>query len=172
MDGSRLIFEEQARCEHQWRINQEVSTVYIKCQFCKSQTSKRFRLHCTNCLLTACSSCANYYLKVEILVSPPAPRAYDDKELAAKTGRMFINEELSSKFYRKMPPLIGNHLEQKFLAKFPGNSIRVLPRIHHAYQELTKMCKQASLQRSLKDLQFCSQIPILGYYQSKLFCEF
>nr|UNA88853.1 polyprotein [Jujube mosaic-associated virus] len=86
------------------------------------------------------------------------------KVLSAKTGRLFINSELSDKFFRKMPTLIGKHLEQKYNAAFPGNTIGVFPRIHFAYQELAEMCKQAQLQRGLKDLAFCSQIPLPGYY--------
>ena len=38
----------------------------------------------------------------------------DYKVLAAKSGRMYVNEELSAKFFRKMPSLIGNELEEAF----------------------------------------------------------
>nr|BDT80144.2 P3 [Jujube associated badnavirus] len=89
------------------------------------------------------------------------------KVLAAKTGRLFINPELSEKFFRKMPALIGKHLEQRYNTVNPGNSVGVFPRIHFAYQELAEMCKQAQLQRGLKDLSFCSQIPLPGYYSPR-----
>ncbi|XP_074561774.1 uncharacterized protein LOC141818091 [Curcuma longa] len=84
------------------------------------------------------------------------------KELAAKTGRAFMNKELSNKFYKKMPPLIGEYLEKRFQEKHRGNTIGILPRIYHANQEMLEMCKQAALQRSAKDFQFCSQIPLPG----------
>nr|WPR16498.1 MAG: polyprotein [Yellow silver pine badnavirus] len=87
--------------------------------------------------------------------------------LASKTGRAFITEELSSKFFLKMPPLIGRELEAAFFKKYPGVGIGILPRVHFSYQYLSEMCKQAALQRSLKDLSFCSDIPIPGYYTKK-----
>jgi hypothetical protein len=90
----------------------------------------------------------------------------DFKVLAAKSGRMYLSSELSDKFFRKMPPLIGKELEQAFQKKFPGNTVGVIPRIHFSYQYLAEMCKKAALQRSLKDLTICSKIPIPGYYQN------
>ncbi|KAJ4782008.1 polyprotein, partial [Rhynchospora pubera] len=88
----------------------------------------------------------------------------DYKILAAKSGRMYISSELSEKFFRKMPPLIGQELEKAFLDKYPGAAIGVMPRINFSYQYLAERCKQAALQRSLKDLSFCSKIPLPGYY--------
>ncbi|KAJ4762433.1 polyprotein [Rhynchospora pubera] len=88
----------------------------------------------------------------------------DYKILAAKSGRMYISSELSEKFFRKMPPLIGQELEKAFLDKYPGAAIGVMPRINFSYQYLAERCKQATLQRSLKDLSFCSKIPLPGYY--------
>jgi len=78
---------------------------------------------------------------------------------------MYISPELSEKFFRKMPPLIGKELEKAYLEKYPGNTVGVLPRINFSYQYLAEQCKKAALQRSLKDLSFCSRIPIPGYYQ-------
>ncbi|KAJ4795173.1 polyprotein [Rhynchospora pubera] len=89
----------------------------------------------------------------------------DYKILAAKSGRMFISPELSTKFFRKMPPIIGGEIEKAFAEKYPGNTVGVIPRIHFTYQYLTEQCKRVALQRSLKDLSFCSRIPVPGYYQ-------
>ncbi|KAJ8466186.1 hypothetical protein OPV22_028738 [Ensete ventricosum] len=88
------------------------------------------------------------------------------KILAAKLGRMYLSLELSEKFFRKMPSLIGKELERAFAEKYLGNTIGVIPRIHFAYQYLAEMCKKAAFQRSLKDLDFCSKIPIPGYYKT------
>ncbi|KAJ4765223.1 polyprotein [Rhynchospora pubera] len=88
----------------------------------------------------------------------------DYKILAAKSGRMYISSELSEKFFRKMPPLIGQELEKAFLNKYPGAAIGVMPRINFSYQYLAERCKQSALQRSLKVLSFCSKIPLPGYY--------
>ncbi|KAJ4778498.1 polyprotein [Rhynchospora pubera] len=89
----------------------------------------------------------------------------DYKILAAKSGRMFISPELSTKFFRKMPPIIGGEIEKAFAEKYPGNTVGVIPRIHFTYQYLAEQCKRVALQRSLKDLSFCSRIPVPGYYQ-------
>ncbi|KAJ3691582.1 hypothetical protein LUZ61_020746 [Rhynchospora tenuis] len=89
----------------------------------------------------------------------------DYKILAAKSGKMYISPELSVKFFRKMPPIIGSEIEKAFNEKYPGAEIGVIPRIHFTYQYLAEQCKRAALQRSLKDLSFCSRIPIPGYYQ-------
>ncbi|KAJ4793648.1 polyprotein [Rhynchospora pubera] len=89
----------------------------------------------------------------------------DYKILAAKSGRMFISPELSIKFFRKMPPIIGGEIEKAFVEKYPDNTVGVIPRIHFTYQYLAEQCKRVALQRSLKDLSFCSRIPVPGYYQ-------
>ncbi|KAJ4791831.1 polyprotein [Rhynchospora pubera] len=89
----------------------------------------------------------------------------DYKILAAKSERMFISPELSTKFFRKMPPIIGGEIEKAFAEKYPGNTVGVIPRIHFTYQYLAEQCKRVALQRSLKDLSFCSRIPVSGYYQ-------
>ncbi|KAJ4748510.1 polyprotein [Rhynchospora pubera] len=89
----------------------------------------------------------------------------DYKILAAKSGRMFISPELSTKFFRKMPPIIGGEIEKAFAEKYPGNTVGVIPKIHFTYQYLAEQCKRIALQRSLKDLSFCSRILVPGYYQ-------
>lgn len=86
----------------------------------------------------------------------------DFKLLAAKTGRMFISPELSSKLFRKMPNDIGTEIEKAFLEKYPGSEVSVMPRIHFSYQYLAEMCKKAALQRSLKDLSFCGKMQLPG----------
>ncbi|KAJ4798521.1 polyprotein [Rhynchospora pubera] len=89
----------------------------------------------------------------------------DYKILAAKSGRMFISPELSTKFFKKMPPIIGGEIEKAFAEKYPGNTVGVIPKIHFTYQYLAEQCKRVALQRSLKDLSFCSRILVPGYYQ-------
>ncbi|XP_042468102.1 uncharacterized protein LOC122051185 isoform X1 [Zingiber officinale] len=91
----------------------------------------------------------------------------DYKVLAAKSGRMFISPELSDKLFRKMPPIIGNEIEIAFKAKYPVNQVGVIPRIHFTYQYFVEICKKAAIQKSVKDLAFCSKIPIPGYYNKQ-----
>ncbi|KAF3771976.1 Polyprotein P3 [Nymphaea thermarum] len=89
----------------------------------------------------------------------------DYLRLAAKSGRMFISPELSEKFWVKMPGDLGNRVKQAFDARYPGVNIALTPRILFTYQYLEQECKDAAFKRSLKNLSFCSQIPIPGYYR-------
>ncbi|QBA88842.1 polyprotein [Aglaonema bacilliform virus] len=87
--------------------------------------------------------------------------------LAAKTGRMYINTELSEKIWTKMPGDLGQKIKAEYEAKYPGNTIGVIPRILFSYKYLENECRDAAFKRSLKGLSFCKDIPIPGYYQSK-----
>lgn len=70
------------------------------------------------------------------------------------------------KKFRKLPHIIGEEVKVAYEEKHPGETVGVMPRIHFTYQYLAELCKKAALQRSLKDLTFCNQIPIPGYYNS------
>ncbi|KAK6924282.1 Zinc finger, CCHC-type [Dillenia turbinata] len=87
--------------------------------------------------------------------------------LAAKSGRMFFDTELSDKLFQKMPGDLGKRIEAEFLKQHPGAAIAVLPRILFSYRYLEEQCKEAAFQRSLKNLDFCKQMPIPGYYGDK-----
>nr|ASG91844.1 polyprotein [Cacao swollen shoot virus] len=88
----------------------------------------------------------------------------DYGRLAAKSGRMFINEELSDKLWLKMPPELGTRMKEAYNREYPGNAVGVYPRILYAYKYLEQECKDAAFKRSLKSLSFCKDIPITGYY--------
>ncbi|QOS14285.1 polyprotein [Chestnut mosaic virus] len=88
-------------------------------------------------------------------------------KLAAKTGRMWMNMELSDKFFRKLPPVIGPAIEESFKRKYPTIGINVTLRIYYTYHYLAEMCKQAAIQRSLKDLTFCRKVTIPGYFKEQ-----
>lgn len=62
---------------------------------------------------------------------------------------------------------LGNKIKEAFDTKYPGLTVSVFPRVIFAYKFLEQECKDAAFKRSLKDLSFCSQIPILGYYGSQ-----
>nr|ACB87156.1 polyprotein [Citrus yellow mosaic virus] len=88
----------------------------------------------------------------------------DFMRIAAKTGRMFIGPELSEKLWLKMPGDLGQRMKKAYEEKHPGNIVGVCPRILFAYKYLEGECKDAAFRRSLKNLSFCSSIPIPGYY--------
>ncbi|CAD5196038.1 unnamed protein product, partial [Musa acuminata subsp. malaccensis] len=88
----------------------------------------------------------------------------DYMRLASKTGRMFLGPELSEKLWSKMPGELGKRIKEAFEAKYRGNTIGVIPRILFSYKYLEAECKDAAFRRALKDLSFCSEIPIPGYY--------
>ncbi|XP_074560061.1 uncharacterized protein LOC141816127, partial [Curcuma longa] len=91
----------------------------------------------------------------------------DFEMLAAKSGRMFISPELSDMIFKKMPPLIGEEIAAAYKEKYPTNQVGIVPRIHITYQYLANICKTVAVQRYVKDLAFCSKIPIPGYYNNR-----
>ncbi|ATZ69477.1 ORF3 polyprotein [Cacao swollen shoot Ghana L virus] len=88
----------------------------------------------------------------------------DYGRLAAKSGRLFLGEELSDKLWLKMPPELGTRMKEGFQKEYPGNTIGVFPRILYAYKYLEQECKDAAFKRSLKSLSFCKDMPLTGYY--------
>nr|WOJ52281.1 polyprotein [Fig badnavirus 1] len=86
--------------------------------------------------------------------------------LAAKTGRLFLGGELSEKIWMKMPGDLGKRIKEDFDNKYPGVVSGVVPRVLFAYKFLEKECRDAAFKRSLKNLSFCSSIPIPGYYKN------
>nr|WKY95835.1 polyprotein [Dioscorea bacilliform BL virus] len=86
--------------------------------------------------------------------------------IASKTGRLFISSELSDKFWMKLPGDLGTRIKEAFEATYAGNTIGVHPRVMFTYKYLEEECKKAAFARSLKNLQFCSKIPIPGYYKN------
>ncbi|KAK7329171.1 hypothetical protein VNO77_23321 [Canavalia gladiata] len=63
-----------------------------------------------------------------------------------------------------MPALFGPEIEEAFKASHIGNQVGVLPRIYFTYNYLKKMCTKAMQQKALKDMTFCREIPLPGYY--------
>lgn len=88
----------------------------------------------------------------------------DYLKFAAKSGRMYVREELSEKLWSKMPGELGMRMKATFSESNPGNTIGVLPRILFAYKYLENECKEAAFKRSLKNLSFCREIPLPRYY--------
>ncbi|GMP23759.1 hypothetical protein CsSME_00001241 [Camellia sinensis var. sinensis] len=89
----------------------------------------------------------------------------DYLHLATRTGRLFVREELSDKLWTKMPGDLGERIKKAFNERYPGNIIGVGPRILFSYKYLEAECKNAAFQKSLRNLDFCREIPIPGYYK-------
>nr|QVG60622.1 ORFIII polyprotein [Banana streak MY virus]QVG60625.1 ORFIII polyprotein [Banana streak MY virus] len=85
--------------------------------------------------------------------------------LAAKTGRIWQGSELSDEFFTKLPNGLGDRIAKAFKEKYPGNTVGVPARITFTQQYLEELCREAAYQRSLKNLDFCREFPIPGYYK-------
>ncbi|CAL5379010.1 unnamed protein product [Camellia sinensis] len=64
-----------------------------------------------------------------------------------------------------MPGDLGERIKKAYHERHTGNSIGVAPRILFAYKYLETECKNAAFQKSLRNLEFCKEIPIPGYYK-------
>ncbi|TXG75263.1 hypothetical protein ES332_1Z002000v1 [Gossypium tomentosum] len=95
------------------------------------------------------------------------PFLNDYARLSAKSGRLFLGTELSEKLWMKMPHDLGSKIKAAYQEKHSGNQIGVFPRILFAYRFLEQECKEAAFRRSLKNLSFCADMPLPGYYGEK-----
>ncbi|GKC22093.1 Orf y [Tanacetum coccineum] len=55
---------------------------------------------------------------------------------------------------------------EAFKRKYTGLIAGVLPAIKFTHTFVSKMCKEAALSKELRDLSFCSAVPIPGYYKN------
>ncbi|XP_028104967.1 uncharacterized protein LOC114303982 [Camellia sinensis] len=60
---------------------------------------------------------------------------------------------------------LGERIKKEFAERHGANTIGVVPRILYAYKYLEAECKNAAFQKSLRNLDFCREIPIPGYYK-------
>lgn len=79
--------------------------------------------------------------------------------LAKKTGRA-LDEEISDKYFRKLPGQLGKEIElgRQKLEKSPRLGIG--PRIVYTYMTVREKCTQTEIQRTLKkqDSGFCKKV--------------
>ncbi|GJX12490.1 hypothetical protein Tco_0204248 [Tanacetum coccineum] len=64
------------------------------------------------------------------------------------------------KLFAKLPPSLSKKIEESFKAKYPGLNSGVLPAIKFTHTFVSKMCKDVTLAKELRDLSLCSAIPI------------
>ncbi|GJY84042.1 Orf y [Tanacetum coccineum] len=89
----------------------------------------------------------------------------DFRQLATKSGRLYF-PSTTEKLFAKLPPSLSKKIEESFRTKHPGLSSGVLHAIKFTHTFVSKMCKDAALAKELRDLSFCSAIPIPGYYKN------
>nr|WDR24967.1 polyprotein [Camellia sinensis badnavirus] len=89
----------------------------------------------------------------------------DFLRLSVKTGRVFVRAEMAEKFWSKMPGDLGKRIQAGFDARHPGAEAGIGPRVYYAFKYLQEECANAAFARSLKNLSFCKEIPIPGYYK-------
>lgn len=85
-------------------------------------------------------------------------------DLAAKTGRMWTDEELSKEFFTKLPRALGDRVEAAFKAKYPTNTVGVSARIAFTRNYMKEICQEGMFQNQLKKMGFCNNTPVHGVY--------
>ncbi|KAK7283188.1 hypothetical protein RIF29_12558 [Crotalaria pallida] len=90
--------------------------------------------------------------------------AYQFHDLASKTGRMYLQTELSEKFFRKLPPPFGAKIMELWDRDHPGMGVGIVPRIKYTFEVLQQLCQQNEINRQAKDFSFCKSIEVPGAY--------
>ncbi|KAK7261696.1 hypothetical protein RIF29_28013 [Crotalaria pallida] len=90
--------------------------------------------------------------------------AYQFHDLASKTGRMYLQTELSEKFFRKLPPPFGAKIMELWDRDHPGMGVGIVPRIKYTFEVLQQLCQQNEINRQAKDFSFCKAIEVPGAY--------
>ncbi|GJY12098.1 RNA-directed DNA polymerase [Tanacetum coccineum] len=85
--------------------------------------------------------------------------------LAINSGKLYFPSTME-KYFSKLPPILSQRVQEAFKKKYPGLIAGVLPAIKFTHTFVSEMCKEAALSKELRDLSFCSAIPIPGYYKN------
>ncbi|GKA67092.1 RNA-directed DNA polymerase, partial [Tanacetum coccineum] len=85
--------------------------------------------------------------------------------LAINSGKLYF-PSTTEKYFSKLPPILSQRVQEAFKRKYPGLVAGVLPAIKFTHTFVSEMCKEAALSKELRDLSFCSAVPIPGYYKN------
>ncbi|GKC36142.1 Orf y [Tanacetum coccineum] len=85
--------------------------------------------------------------------------------LAINSGKLYF-PSTTEKYFSKLPPILSQRVQEAFKRKYPGLIAGVLPAIKFTHTFVSEMCKEAALSKELRDLSFCSAVPIPGYYKN------
>nr|GEW78284.1 RNA-directed DNA polymerase [Tanacetum cinerariifolium] len=91
----------------------------------------------------------------------------DFRQLAIKSGKLYF-PSTTKKLFAKLPPSLSKKIEELFKARHPGLSAGILPAIKFTHTFVSEMCKDTVLAKELRDLSFCSAIPILGHSKESI----
>ncbi|GJV72427.1 hypothetical protein Tco_1492422 [Tanacetum coccineum] len=79
--------------------------------------------------------------------------------LAINSGKLYF-PSTTEKYFSKLPPILSQRVHEAFKRKHPGLAAGVLPAIKFTHTFVSEMCKEAALSKELRDLSFCSAVPI------------
>ncbi|KAH7691730.1 Zinc finger CCHC-type protein [Dioscorea alata] len=78
--------------------------------------------------------------------------------LAAKTGRAFTNNELTKKWFNKLPKPLGDIILRNWIEKGHENLTGIGPAIMFTFNYLKEKCLEAEANRQISNYNYCSKI--------------
>nr|GEX82727.1 RNA-directed DNA polymerase [Tanacetum cinerariifolium] len=87
--------------------------------------------------------------------------------LAINSGKLYFPPTME-KYFSKLPPILSQRVQEALKRKYPGLIAGVLPAIKFTHTFVSEMYKEVALSKELRDLSFCSAVPILGYYKNNI----
>ena len=82
------------------------------------------------------------------------------EELAAKTGRIYLQPEISEKFFRKLPPPFGSKMIELWNQAYPNQTVGIAPIKKFVFDVLQQLCQQNKINRQIKNFSFCKNIDV------------
>nr|AFO11492.1 polyprotein [Sugarcane bacilliform virus] len=84
------------------------------------------------------------------------------RNLAARSGRAWVNNELTVEFFTKLPGKLGDKVKAAFKEKYPGIERHVNAAIRFTYDYLEEICTENNFQKQLRSLNFCKGFPVVN----------
>nr|AFO11495.1 polyprotein [Sugarcane bacilliform virus] len=84
------------------------------------------------------------------------------RNLAARSGRAWANNELTNEFFTKLPGKLGDKVKEAFVAKYPSVERHVPAAIRFTYDYLEEICTENNFQKQLRSLNFCKGFPVVN----------
>nr|AJW68048.1 ORF3 [Sugarcane bacilliform virus] len=84
------------------------------------------------------------------------------RNLAARSGRAWVNNELTVEFFTKLPGKLGDKVEAAFKEKYSGIERHVTAAIRFTYDYLEEISTENNFQKQLRSLNFCKGFPVVN----------